>query len=179
MKQLYKLLLGCGVLFLFAYQATAQEQDSTKGKSVQVVYQYDASGNRISREMQTIVLKAPPVNEDSTDTPETWVAQNTVNQVNGPLGNETTSEIYEQTLGESHVKVYPNPTKGVLKVDITNIPTDMNGKIIVYQMNGTIIKAKETIYASNIIDLSAQPNGVYFMKMFLRDKNKMWKIIKK
>ncbi|NOR86955.1 MAG: T9SS type A sorting domain-containing protein, partial [Bacteroidales bacterium] len=75
------------------------------------------------------------------------------------------------------IKVYPNPTTGIIKLTVFENPisvsiTDIAGK--------TIYNSEfKTIDSETIIDISNQPNGVYFMKLQTEQKIMTEKIIKK
>ena len=59
-----------------------------------IKYTYDSAGNRLSRQKEIVV------------------------QTRGALSDEEEPSVYEEELSETKVTIYPNPTKGVLKVDI-------------------------------------------------------------
>jgi len=57
------------------------------------------------------------------------------------------------------ISVYPNPTTGII-----NLGTMDNGEIMVYSLNGELIKSIRQIN-SNIIDLSQLTNGIYILEI--------------
>ena len=63
----------------------------------------------------------------------------------------------------ANVKVYPNPTKGIVKVAGVN-----NASIEVYSISGKLI-SKVNNSNGQTIDLSSQTNGVYIIKIFEND----------
>ena len=119
----------------------------------QVTYAYDAAGNRISR---TIIM------------------QQQARERNQP--EENTS--HTDKLGEASVTIYPNPTQGLLKVNIDNMPEDSQGRIQVFDLNGQMLMQKTDIDYSTDVDLSSQSPGTYILKITLSDKTTTWKIIK-
>lgn len=86
---------------------------------------------------------------------------------NGNCISNYSSQLYFQTLVtdlpsnhlECHFAIYPNPSSGILSIE-SNLPsfkltiTDDVGKEILSQNNQTL---------STVIDLSTQPNGIYFL----------------
>jgi YD repeat-containing protein len=121
--------------------------------SAQVTFGYDAAGNRISR---TIVL------------------------ANSLAKTATTDSIPPATemLGEMQVKVYPNPTKGQLSVEINGLPDDTGGTIRIYTLQGQLILEQPVSYSRTSLNIGGQPVGTYVMKITAGEKNTTWKIIK-
>ena len=118
-----------------------------------IKYSYDAAGNRISR---TIVLapRSAPV-------------------------DETKPVVHTEVFSDMQLKIYPNPTTGRLKVEISNLPEGHTAQIWLYAMSGKLITTyKDVSYAVNI-DISGQPAGNYVMKIVAGNFQTEWKIIKK
>jgi len=110
-------------------------------------YAYDADGNRIER---TISMTRSA---------------------------SVTTEFYEEIIAEKNVKIYPNPTKGQLKVEISN--TEINsGSIQVFDMNGRKIIQQKITEITTPIDLSNYSTGTYILKIQLNNESSNWKIIK-
>jgi len=118
-----------------------------------VKYGYDAAGNRISR---TIVLA-----------PRTTPVE------------ETKPVVYTEVLKDIQLKIYPNPTTGMLKVEIINQPEGQTAQIWLYAMSGQLIKTFKDVSHTVSIDISAQPAGIYLMNFVAGEYRTEWKIIKK
>ncbi|GAB4294511.1 MAG: hypothetical protein Kow0068_19330 [Marinilabiliales bacterium] len=65
--------------------------------------------------------------------------------------------------------IYPNPTSGSLMVDNKDVR-----KIIIIDGQGNLIKQT----SCNFINISEQPNGIYFMKLYTDDRVLVKKVIK-
>ena len=123
-----------------------------------VKYTYDHAGNRVSREkvINMSMLKSG--------------------------GGETgTAEIpvFEDVLSELKITIYPNPTKGMLKVDISGGDIPVDAKVFIYSFSGALIRQLNGISESNTVDISQQPPGVYIMRIsFGNGHDSSWKIIK-
>ena len=117
-----------------------------------ITYYYDSAGNRVSR---TISL-APR---------------------SAQIGEE--QPVYTETIADIKVKIYPNPTTGLVTVEITNLPEGESANIWLYAINGKLINTYKD--AGNVIrvDLSNQPAGVYVMRIVAGERRTEWKIIKK
>jgi hypothetical protein len=112
-------------------------------------FNYDGSGNRENR--QLIQLKS----------------------------GQTSSEesIYEDIVNQLEIKIYPNPTKGLLKIEIPCIEKE-KATIGIFTMQGAMIKklAVSTTYTE--VDLKNQPPGIYILRICVGEISSEWKIIK-
>lgn len=86
--------------------------------------------------------------------------------INNPVG------LNESTIPEKLITVYPNPTNGLVRIEIPN-QTIQNIKV--YDLQGQLIK--ETI--ENHFDLSNVSNGTYFIKAQTKQGFYSYKLIKK
>ena len=149
-------------------QAEAAAANQKSGSTpAQVKYTYDASGNRVSREkvinMRSMLKSSVGGdNENSeTDVPAAEIP------------------IYEDVLSDMKITIYPNPTKGLLRVDITGGEITKDARIYLYNMQGMLIRQMTGISATNNLDISSQPAGIYILHIMTDKKNvTTWKIIK-
>ena len=116
-----------------------------------VSFGYDAAGNRTSR---TIAMAKSAYVE----------------------GNVT--EVFEETLEELSFKLYPNPTKGVLNVEIENFTDGTNASISVFDLQGRQVYNNNNASPTNAVDLSGQSPGTYILILKAGDKTSEWKIVK-
>ena len=116
-------------------------------------YSYDASGNRIHREM--VELKSM---ESITDT-------------------GATKPVVTQ-MGEMSISVFPNPTAGALRIEITNLPDNAQGSLIVWNLQGQELLRINSISSNLVADLSTQPSGNYIMRINVGGVQREWKIVK-
>jgi len=120
-----------------------------------ITYRYDAAGNRISR---TIVIS-----------PRTAPA----------LIEEEQPEVYTEIFLDIQLKIYPNPTTGLLKVEIYNLPEGQTAQIWLYAMSGQLIATFKDVSSTVNVNISGQPAGIYMMKIVAGEYQTEWKIIKK
>ena len=127
-----------------------------------IKYTYDASGNRISRNVITMSSRLKSSGASSN---------NKVAVTELPK--------FEEALGDMIITIYPNPTKGMLQVDISGGDISKDARIYLYNFSGMMVRQLSGVSVTNFLDISAQPTGVYTMKIVL-DKNNVstWKIIK-
>ena len=77
------------------------------------------------------------------------------------------------------MKIYPNPTRGVLRVEFGNTTDDEEIEVIVYDMRGRIVADRRADGESSItIDLTGEANGMYMMMIRIGGRESRWKIVK-
>lgn len=118
-----------------------------------IEYDYDDNGNRISRTV--ITLKGANV----TTGPEAQAPEPTIDKI-----------------GFQEARIYPNPTKGLLRVELPSLETQ-DGIIRVFDSHGKLIREKQASQ-TNQVELSNHPSGFYFMQVIIGREKKEWKIIK-
>ena len=141
-------LLAC-LLVAVLFSGTAHAQTNYG-------FTYDASGNRITRAV--ILLKSAKIPSDT-------------------LVAKQTEKILEDQIGLQKTRIYPNPTKGLLQIDIPSL-NDTESVIRVYDPSGRLIIQRTAIPKGNEVDLSTYPNGFYIMVIHIGQEKKEWKIIK-
>lgn len=118
-----------------------------------VSYAYDSAGNCIER---SILIGNKSVTIDEQD-----------------------DYFVEESIAETQMKIYPNPTKGMLRVDFGVVPENNTISIVIYDMQGRMVFSNRTDGDSSLpIDLTSRPNGIYIMKVRIGNKETSWKIIK-
>lgn len=118
-----------------------------------VLFTYDSSGNRISSHKEISVRS---------------LSSNSQEQAS-PL---------EETLSHHRVTVYPNPTDGPLRIDISGLSGTQGSSITIYNMLGNIVYYESSIRESNELDLTEYPVGMYIMLLRLEGETSTWKIIR-
>jgi hypothetical protein len=81
------------------------------------------------------------------------------------------------------ISVYPNPTNGNFSVNVKSESTNSNNQLTIYNLLGKVI-VKKNIESTlgnftDKIDLSAYPNGMYFIEVLIDGKKTVSKLIKK
>jgi hypothetical protein len=128
---------------------------SLTGRAQTKVYafDYDASGNRVER--QFIQLKSASV-----------------------AGNNQQQEVFEGMLDQREIKIYPNPTKGNLKVEIPFSEEQQRVILQVYNVQGALNRDQLVTGETTLVDLNEQPSGLYIMRIFSGESVSEWKIMK-
>ena len=189
-----RLLRSCALTcltVLLGFSATAQGY---------VSYEYDDSGNRLSRTIYMPSYMPPP--QDSTEfvveEEEGMVAfgqdmenedempqeiyGETSQEISGGTSLKTQEEapqkIYTDALSETLIAIYPNPTRGLLTVKITNMPQHATSSLTLFDIQGRVITQQQMLSEENKLDISAQPVGTYVMRIAVGDETVSWKIVK-
>ena len=127
-----------------------------------ISYDYDKAGNRIKRWL---------VVEEITNTIE---AEFRTSEKAEDAGAEN-----EMRSDDVSVSVYPNPTIGVVTVDIPVLDESGSNTLHLYDAKGETVLSRKRLMNSNTIDFTNTPSGVYILKLNLGGSEKSYKIIKK
>jgi hypothetical protein len=130
-----------------------------KAQNQDLVYEYDASGNRVKR---SIVPKTKSMSEKVS---------------NDSISNDDFTDFTDRkdTLG---VKIYPNPTSGILDVEIANLQVTQKARLYLYANTGRLVKQVDKLYRRQSIDISDQPAGIYLLLIMIDEKKAAYTIIK-
>jgi hypothetical protein len=79
-----------------------------------------------------------------------------------------------KTVKVSSISVYPNPTKGILNI---NTAAAIIGSISIEDIGGKSVLKSEGVL-NNVLDLSALPNGIYYLKIVNAERVFVQKVIK-
>jgi hypothetical protein len=121
-----------------------------------VTYAYDAAGNRTARVVTLpAVAKSPAATQSSKAT-----------------------TALDDMVAEKKIVIYPNPTKGIVKVEITGYTDDTKASFRLMSMSGQIIITRTADSSSQTFDLSSQAAGIYLLQITIDDESVVWKIIK-
>jgi hypothetical protein len=150
MKQFYSRSHYLLLFFLFVF--------ALKGKAQYISYAYDYAGNRISR--QVVYISNPThVKGDTT----------AVKQATKPV---------EDKIGDRVIKIYPNPTRGALAVDISGGDTKDPLSIILYSPQGALLIQRNIAEGRTPVEMSAYPAGWYILRVQAGEKVTEFKIVK-
>ena len=90
---------------------------------------------------------------------------------------ENENENREKML-ESKVIIYPNPTRGILQIDILKVENFNDYKISLYSSAGKQLQQWPSVSQSNVIDISDYASGIYILQVACNSDVSNWKIIK-
>ena len=157
MTQLFKMLFAAAMVLC---SMTTIAQSNTEV----IEFQYDLAGNRIVR--QVIVLEKKSMLDDST-------------KITGDPSKTYNNQLkYIEVIGQIEVSIFPNPNGGQFKVEVNNTENDINGKLYLHTMDGTLIYHEDHLEKNTEIDISIRQNGAYILSVIINNEKKTWKIIK-
>lgn len=117
-------------------------------------YAYDAAGNRTSR---TIVMRAR--NANASD-------------------QEKTVEKSISMVADRQLKIYPNPVKDRLNIQLAHFDNKSVGTVLLYDTSGKMLYNQQITREDFFVDMSQYPKGYYMLRILINDEQSMWKIIK-
>ena len=127
---------------------------SMSGFSQQIVsYAYDNAGNRISRKIVDLSVTPNPTHVKAA----------------APV---------EEQLGERKITIFPNPTKGMLAVQIEGGNDKDELSIILYNATGQQLLNKQVQLGTTPINMSTYPKAYYILRVQAGEKATEFKIIK-
>lgn len=119
-----------------------------------VSFSYDNAGNRVKRE---IIVETKSV----------------------PSKDNLNPEYFSEILSEKEVRIYPNPTDGLLKVEICGFEDSDECSLAIFNMSGQQLHKKNVMNPLTDIDITSQANGMYIFHIVLNGEETSWKIIKR
>ena len=94
--------------------------------------------------------------------------------------SEETTEVENEIKDDDvSISVYPNPTIGVVNVDIPAIDESGSNTLFLYDAKGETVLSRKRLRNSNTIDFMNTPNGIYILKLNINGAEKSYKVIKK
>lgn len=102
------------------------------------------------------------------------ITSNSCTSISFPTVNCTGVGLFNSYLGDNQFRVYPNPTREKLIIECTKVP-DEKGEVALQSLCGEILLRTEF---KSVIDLSAFPNGIYFLSVQNCETRSVFKIIK-
>jgi len=129
-----------------------------------VEYGYDNNGNRISRILVVSQLKSASIKFPVSDPSNLKLADDT--------------KTIEPDAGELKAIIYPNPNKGLLKINISNMPQNPVTELRLYNLSGTELMVKRNFDSYSEIDINEYKDGVYILRIKINDNLFDWKVVK-
>ena len=89
------------------------------------------------------------------------------------------NQSFSDMLCDHSVKIYPNSSKGALKICIFGLKDSDKCSLGVYTTQGVQILVEKVKTDNTDVNISNQPNGVYLLQITINGKSTTWKIVKK
>ena len=117
-------------------------------------YAYDSSGNRISR---TIVMSSRSADAVETSKDNTF---------------------YEEQISGMQWKIYPNPVKDQLTIQLPAYDASSKGEFALFGMSGVVMLKGKIISEITQIDMSGFTTGTYVLHIVISGERTAWKVLK-
>ncbi len=127
---------------------------SLSASADRILYGYDSSGNRTSAIKEIVYSRSQDV--DSVHSRQS----------------------YRDSLSLARITIYPNPTRGDLRIEITGVNDFEHSSITIYGLNGAVLYLKDQAEALNELDITSWTEGIYLMVIRINGESTTWKIIK-
>jgi hypothetical protein len=150
MKRIYVSLV---LIIVAGMRALSAAPDTLRSYS----FIYDESGNRILREAQIVQLKSG-------------------SSVSADYEHYQESVLVKE-LSDRTIKIYPNPTKGSIKISISESLND-SPRVIVYNTSGQVLVDMHIEGTESEINLSRQCPGIYLLRIIINGRSSEWKVLK-
>jgi hypothetical protein len=125
-------------------------------------FTYDLSGNLTDRNIVLSSSALKSVKADSTS-----------------YDKSSSPQVFEENVNSTQkVVIYPNPTRGQLKVEIEGFTETTRASVYLYSLSGELLISKSPASGSSSLDLSVFSLGTYILKVKIDDKISEWKVIK-
>ena len=122
--------------------------------SQSVEFTYDASGNRIQREI--ILPKS----------------------CNSPGLHDSITMQYDAIINDVDISIIPNPNGGRFTVLLSETDESTKASLFLYSSSGNLIYQKENVSHKTNVDISNHESGAYFLYLIINGKKEIWKVIK-
>jgi hypothetical protein len=115
-------------------------------------YDYDGAGNRLTR----YIVMSP----------------------NRVAKSASIDEFLSDSLSERNIRIYPNPTQGLLRIRIDQLSEEDICSIRLFSLSGQQILVMPLQTTETELNISDQSNGIYILQILLNGEASSWKIIK-
>ncbi|MDR2563769.1 MAG: T9SS type A sorting domain-containing protein [Prevotellaceae bacterium] len=137
-----------------------------------LVYRYDASGNRIKRELEN------PGQVGSPAAPQSVSASTAEIALDADTATVKLSEPATVAKEPFRVEVYPNPTEGLVEIELPDLKKGEKGRIRIYSLQGATVYEKQSVQNRQSADISHCMPGIYALYVTVNNKTVMRTIIK-
>ncbi|MDR0763283.1 MAG: T9SS type A sorting domain-containing protein [Bacteroidales bacterium] len=139
-----------------------------------VYYTYDDAGNRTGRLIITEEDGPSRAGRKDGGNSDTTEVQNP--DVQAEKNDLAVEQKISEQLQNADVKIYPNPTAGILYVKTNSNSTPLNYVLI--GSNGETLLDGQISNQSAVLDISRYARSVYYLTLFNGAEKRVWKIIK-
>jgi len=143
-------------------------------------YSYDASGNRTSCAVIDLSPSlSPPVPPPPPDSAEDGEEPDVETHHGASLPIPQTPEYFVETLAQTEIKIYPNPTTEKITLEfVGGVETRFIASLRLFSLSGQLLQEYPVHSPTTVVSLAGLPKGVYILKVSVNGVSEEWKIIK-
>lgn len=136
----------------------------TVAQNITIKYSYDASGNRIKRELLAQEVQEP---ENIAIPQQPEQQKELVELLQQPLANATPSNAVQEAFT---VLVYPNPSRGVYTLELPELQDDERGTVQVYSTLGRLVRKQRGVHRVQSVNITSAMPGYYLLQVTVEGK---------
>lgn len=95
------------------------------------------------------------------------------------LDTKSTTDCFSESIAKQDIKIYPNPTDGIIKVEISGFEDTDICEVSIFNASGQQLLSQRASSYITEVNIVTQPKGIYIMRILLNGNDSIWKIIKK
>jgi YD repeat-containing protein len=160
--------------------------------SQRVEFTYDDNGNRLTRTIIIEQLKSnsvqfPVLDSKSLKTSKNLTTEGEVSNIpEGEDLSDSKAKRNERIANASAISedneiitiVYPNPSNGLIKIDISNMPMSSKNEMRLYNLSGLELIVNRNFDSHTEIDISNLQDGIYILRIKINERVFDWKVVK-
>lgn len=151
------------LIFTGFFLTTCQQYVYSQTNSCEeIVFSYDALGNRIKRELVVVACDDDPVDDDGGNHGRV-----------GQLESNESTDSFETTT----IVVFPNPTEDQLFVQTSS--REIIKQCLLYDQGGKLIYITNPNASNTMISLANMSSGIYLLKVNCDKANRNFKVTKR
>lgn len=154
------------VSFLFVIIIAVFTIHALNSQNQEITFKYDESGNCIKKYKTIVMSKSKNAGKSFVD-----------KDYDAKTGHGYDSTIETARIKELDIKIYPNPTRGLLKIE-TEGSLSGTYRILLFDVRGQMLVRQEIAGNTAILNISEFDEGVYILRIKYAGVHKEWKIIK-
>ncbi|MFH0842168.1 MAG: T9SS type A sorting domain-containing protein [Bacteroidota bacterium] len=135
-----------------------------------IEYAYDNNGNRVGRSIVIEELKSQSFS---------FPVENIMNlQTAEKAMQAALEENNSEEKGEPDVIIYPNPSRGLLNIEIVNLSQGSQNEMRLYDLSGTELIIKKDFGSTSDLNINMFKAGIYILRIKIDEKLFDFKVIK-
>jgi hypothetical protein len=92
--------------------------------------------------------------------------------------NKFQSKRIQKNIDKYEINIFPNPTKGDIRIVINNFNPEIKGRISLFDENGKVLFQSLQLEQNNLLTIFQRPSGSYILRIVINGKSAEWVIIK-